>query len=246
MDPGNQEEGDRVARPANLCRLCPMNGGRPMSTIEPDTLQSSQPSPVYGEQPPQKSSNRGCWIGCGVVALIGLLICCGGIAYFGVKGPAFLANAVNEAMADQVRGQLAVEPNVQAQIGEIQSLEFDFTKTIENAQKASESGQEPKMAFRIQGTKGSGVVLIENDPSGPGGAGIKSGTLVMDDGTEYPLDMESIGPPSSTDMQINFDDMIDEGESASEDQPQAIEVAPIEVEPIDLEGAIPGGEADNR
>jgi hypothetical protein len=130
---------------------------------------------------------------------------------------------------------------VQQQIGDIQSLEFDFTKTIENAQKASESGEEPRMAFRIQGSKGSGVVLIENDPGSADGAGIKSGTLVMDDGTEYPLDMETIRSESATDLQIEFDDMIDEGQAES-----AAETEPIEIDAIDLEGAIPGGEAENR
>ena len=182
-----------------------------------------------------------------MVALIGLLVCCGGLAYFGAKGPALLSNMVNQAMAEQVRGQLEAEPNVQEQIGEIQTLEFDFTRTVENAQQSSEAGQEPKMAFRIQGSKGSGVVLIENDPSGPGGAGIKSGTLVMDDGTEYPLDTESIGAAVPTDLEINFDDMIDVGESESLDQP-AVEVdqpVEIDVEPIDLEGAIPGSETEN-
>jgi len=217
-----------------------------MSTHETDTLQHPQGSPVYAEEPPQKSKNRGCLIGCGVAALIGLLICCGGIAYFGVKGPAFLANAVNQAMAEQVRSQLSVEPNVQQQIGDIQSLEFDFTKTIENAQKASEAGEEPKMAFRIQGTKGSGVVLIENDAAGPNGAGIKSGTLVMDDGTEYPLDMEAIRSDAPTDLQIDFDDMIDEGQSESKAGAEATDTESIEIESIDLEGAIPGGEAENR
>ena len=186
--------------------------------------------PVYADGPPQKSSKKGCLIGCGIAGLIGLLVCCGGVAYFGIKGPAFIADAVNAAMAEQLQGQLASDPSVQEQIGEIQSLQFDFTKTIESAQKASEAGDEPRLAFRIQGSAGSGMVYIVQDKSAPNGVGIKSGTLVMDDGTEYPLNAGAVNDAAGG-LQINMDDIIDDGNAETQD------TGVIDIEAIDLDSA---------
>jgi len=206
-----------------------------MSMNQTDPFQATPTNPEYAEAPPQKSSNRGCLIGCGVAALVGLLICCGGVAYFAVRGPAFLANVVNEAMGAQIRQQLATEPSIQQRIGEIQSLEFDMTQTVENAQQASEAGEEPKMVFRIVGSNGSGIVLIEHDPAGPDGAGIKSGTLVMDDGTEYPLDIEAIKAAAPSDLPIDLDATIDDGQLES-----------LEIGPIDIEDAIQSSQGEDN
>lgn len=202
-----------------------------MSMPEDNPFKRTPSDSVTFDGPPQKSSKKGWMIGCGLVGLLGLLICCGGAAYLGIKGPAMLTGVMNEAMVGPLTEQLTNEPSVQDQIGEIQSLEFDLTQTMENAQKAGEAGQDPKIAFRIQGTNGSGVVLIQQDASGPGGAGIKSGTLIMDDGTEYPLDVGAIkaGPPGN--LQINLDDVIDDGQAEVTDGP--LEIGPIELNPAD-------------
>ena len=184
--------------------------------------------PTYVDGPPPQSSKKGCLIGCGIVGLIGLLVCCGGVAYFGVKGPAMLEGLVNESLATEFKPKLAADPSVQEQIGEIQSLEFDFTRTIENAQKASEPGSEPPMAFRIQGSAGSGIVYIVQDKSAPGGLGIKSGTLVMEDGTEYPLDVGAVNEAAPGGLQINLDDMIDDGNVEPQD-PGVIDIGPIDL-----------------
>ena len=184
--------------------------------------------PIYVDAPPQKSSKKGCLIGCGIAGFLGLLVCCGGAAYFGIKGPALIADAVNTAMAEQLQGKLSGDPSVQQQIGEIQSLEFDFTKMIEAAQKASEAGEEPPLAFRIQGSAGSGMVYIVQDKSVPNGVGIKSGKLVMDDGTEYPLDAGAVNEAASGGLQINLDDMIDDGNAETAD-PGIIDIGPIDL-----------------
>jgi hypothetical protein len=82
---------------------------------------------------------------------------------------------------------------------------------MEEAQKQG-AGGEPRMAFRIKGTNGQGYVMVVQDPSSPNGVGIKSGTLIMDDGTEFPLDMSAVrsAPPST--LEINMDDVITEGQ----------------------------------
>ena len=185
--------------------------------------------PIYVDGPPQKSSKKGCLIGCGIVGLIGMLVCCGGVAYFGVRGPAMLEGLVNESLAVDLQPKLAADPSVQEQIGEIQTLTFDFTKTIENAQKAAESGGDPPMAFRIQGSAGSGMVYIVQDKAAKGGLGIKSGTLVMDDGSEYPLDAGVVNEAAAGGLQINLDDMIDDGNVETQD-PGIIDIGPLDLD----------------
>lgn len=199
-----------------------------MSTIEDNPFKKSDDA-AFSQAPRQGSGTKKWLLGCGIVGLIGMLICCGGMVYFASKGPQFLSNAVNAAMAEQLRTQLASEPSVQQHIGQIEALEFDFTQTVENAQKAQGAGGEPRLAFKIRGSNGQGVVLVVQDGSGPGGAGIKSGTLVMDDGTEYPLDIEAMKSAGPSSLDINFDDAIDDGQTVPSGN------APAEVPPISLE-----------
>lgn len=210
-----------------------------MSMPEDNPFKRSPQDPVYVDGPPQSSSKKGCLIGCGIVGLLGLLVCCGGVAFFGIKGPGMLASVVDAAVAEELRSQLPSDPNVQQHIGEIKTLNFDFTKTIENAQKASEAGEETSMAFRIEGSNGSGVVLIVQDPSGPNGAGIKSGKLIMDDGSEYPLDMEAIraAPPGT--LEIELDEMFDDGQAEPAVPGDGNQIpADLEIAPIDLSGGV--------
>ena len=189
-----------------------------MSMPEDNPFKRSPQAPITYDSPPPKSSKKGWLIGCGIVGLLGLLVCCGGFAFLGIKGPAMISDAVNAAMAEELRGQLAVDPSVQQQIGDIQTLEFDFTKTIEAATKASEAGEEPNvMAFRVNGSNGSGVVVVRQDTSQPGRVGIKSAKLVMEDGTEYPLDLGAINAAPPGNLQINLDDVINDGQAESAD-----------------------------
>jgi hypothetical protein len=182
----------------------------PMSTQQDNPFKRNDDT-MFSEQAPRKSGKRTLLIGCGIFGLLGMLVCCGGVAYFAYQGPKLMAQAVNAAMAVQLQQQLAADPNVQQKIGTIESLEFDFTRMIEEAQKPG-AGGEPRMAFRIKGTNGQGYVMVVQDPSSPNGVGIKSGTLIMDDGTEFPLDMSAVrsAPPST--LEINMDDVITEGQ----------------------------------
>jgi len=198
-----------------------------MSMPEDNPFKKSDDA-IYVDGPPQQSSKKGCLIGCGIAGFLGLLVCCGGVAYFGVRAPAMIA--------EQVEGQLAADPSVQQQIGVIQSLELDVTTTFEQAQKASEAGEDPRLAFRIQGSAGSGMVYIVQDESVAGRLEIKSGTLVMDDGTEYPLDAGAVNEAAPGGLQINLDDMIDDGDVETKDP------GVIDIGPIDLNGAGQNGD----
>jgi hypothetical protein len=170
------------------------------------------------QAPPRSSGTRKILIGCGIFGFLGMLICCGGVAFFSYRAPAFMAQAVNAALGVQLQQQLASEPNIQQKIGTIQSLEFDFTRMIEEAQKSGGNG-EPRLAFRIKGTNGQGYVMVVQDPASPNGVGFKSCTLIMDDGTEVPLDMAAMNSAPPSTLEINLDDVVTEGQSEPQPQP---------------------------
>ncbi len=190
-----------------------------MSTIQDNPFKRSDDADF--SQAPPKNSNKKWLVGCGIVGLLGMLICCGGVAYFAYKGPQMLTDAVNAAMAGELQAQLSTDATVQDQLGEIESLEFDFAETQQSA--AQSGGGEPKLAFRVKGSKGEGVVLVVPDQSSGGSPKMKSGTLVMSDGTEYPLDLSS----GSGGMEVNMDDVIDDGDAPEE--------TPADAAPINLE-----------
>lgn len=197
-----------------------------MSTIQDNPFKRSDDAD-FSQTPPQKS-NRKWLVGCGIVGLLGMLICCGGVAYFAYKGPALLSDALNAAMAGELQAQLSTDANVQERIGEIESVSFDFNETAQ-AQQGAQPGSEPRLAFRVKGSKGEGVVLVVPDQSSGGSPRMKSGTLVMSDGTEYPLDLSA----GSEGAEISLDDVIDEGEAAQETE--ETEATPADSAPINLE-----------
>lgn len=192
---------------------------------------------MYQQPTRGSSSKKPLLIGCGIFAFLGLLICCGGIAYLVKTGPQWFSSIISSTLAPQIQSQVAADPNVQQRIGEIKSLEFDVNRYAENVQAASQSGSEPQFPFRVEGDLGSGMILvtIDQNPSAPGGVGIRSGRLVMDDGTEYPLDVGAIKAGAPGNLQINMDDLFDDGEVVSPDAGQG-DLGPIR---LNLEGDVP-------
>lgn len=151
-----------------------------------------------------------------------------------------LSNAVNKAIASQVRSSLVGEPNIESQIGKIESLEFDFTLTFEEAQKANQTGQEPPLVFRIRGSKGSGKILILQDPSGNDQLTIKSGTLIMQDGSEYPLEVEAVPStaPNNPDLSVSVSEVFgvtDSGEPKQDESTDPDEPERDSTDPADTD-----------
>lgn len=164
-----------------------------------------QVQPTYGQddfsQSPAKKSRKGLWIGCGLVALLVPLLCCGGIGMIGYYGL--------DVMGDMVRAEVENSPTVIEHFGEIESMSLDFSATAEEAQNI-QPGQGSPMVFDVQGSKGSGQIIIQQ--SG-GGQGIDAAVLVTSSGERYPIELAS-GPASELEdieaelNNLEFDDPI--------------------------------------
>lgn len=162
---------------------------------------------VYGDPPPKKSSAKFWLLGCGITGALGLLICCGGgtmMTKFGLT-----------VLAGEFQKQLEGNPVIVEHIGDIESMDMSWSDTIAGAQNADGGAEE--LAFKIQGTKGSGVVMVQQDKAGDG-TGMQSATLVMDDGSRFPIELGQ-GDGDSFDM----DEIFDEGEIPMEVAEPALE-----------------------
>ncbi|QDT06820.1 hypothetical protein K227x_52410 [Rubripirellula lacrimiformis] len=162
---------------------------------------------VYPDSPPKKSKAKFWLMGCGILGFVGLLVCCG--------GPLLMTQFGLSMLAGEFQKQLDGNPVIVEHIGEIESLSMNWSETIARAQNA-EGGSE-ELAFEISGTKGSGVVMIQQDQSGDG-TGMQSATLVMEDGTRYPIEFA----PSPTD-EIDMDSIFDEGEIPVSEEPIGVQ-----------------------
>ena len=141
-----------------------------MSTNPNDPFQN--PNAVGYEQAPPKKG-KGCLIGCLLIGLVGLLVCCGG-GYF-------LFSAGMSISGEALTAQIQDDPSIREHIGEIESASFSFSGTMEEAQSAQAEGGQPGAVFEIEGSKGSGRLII-SDNGGDGTA-----TLKLPDGSTYPV-----------------------------------------------------------
>ena len=87
--------------------------------------------------------------------------------------------------------------------------------TFTAAQQAEEAGDQTPLAFEVKGSKGEGQVLILQDQSGDG-TGIASATLVMPDGSRFPLDVDDDGE-DELEFDLEMGDLIDTGDAESND-----------------------------
>jgi predicted dehydrogenase len=130
--------------------------------------------PRFSPQPPKKS-RLWLWLllgGGGVLALM----CCGcfGLMLFGF-------NVIEEELTTQLRK----DPVVQERIGEVESVEFDFMKSIDETQK--EGGDDEALVFEIKGSKGSGTVIGRTETGPDGAERMTGGILRLPSGEEFQL-----------------------------------------------------------
>jgi hypothetical protein len=170
------------------------------------------------DQTPKKKSGKGCLIGCGIAGVLGLVLCCGGGAFF----VQFVLGALGEELARQVGGN----PAVVEHIGEIESMNVSLSATIEEAQKSGE--QNAGLIYEIKGSKGSGKLLVKDQ----GGEGLESVTLILSDGTRIPIELGA-GGPEIEEMDFELEDMIDTGDIDT-GETESIEIAVPDV-PVELE-----------
>ena len=83
---------------------------------------------------------------------------------------------------DTVAGHLSEEPVIGMQIGEIESIDFDIYATA-----SAQDGSGDVLVFRIEGTRGSGQVLVPSDGMDPS-TGPHPARLRMADGEVYEFD----------------------------------------------------------
>ncbi len=132
-------------------------------------------------QPQKKGSKAWIWIIgiIGVVGLVGAIACCGG-------GYA-LFNLGTGMLAEAFKQQLDGNPVIEEQIGQIESLEMNLSKTAQQGQNSN--GE--RIAFDIKGSKASGTILIKQDKSGDG-TGIESAELILADGSRFDVPLDSM------------------------------------------------------
>jgi hypothetical protein len=116
-------------------------------------------------------------IGVGVLALGGaaLGVCCCG-------GGALAFPALTQVVGDEVAKQVKDDPAIQEHIGDIEKITYNFTESME----ASADGDE-RMAFDVEGSKGSGLLIVEGANSG-NEIDVTYGELVMPDGGTFYLE----------------------------------------------------------
>ena len=108
-----------------------------------------QPPPGYGQfgPPPRKKSKAWIWVSIGVGACLLVFAGCGAVIFFGM-------NVGAQEMEDFFRD----DPQVRANIGEIQSCSTAFWATINHP-------NDNVFIYDIKGTKGEGQLIIEETDS---------------------------------------------------------------------------------
>lgn len=160
----------------------------------------------YAQSPTPKKRGKGCLIGCTIAGVLCLMVCCG--------GGLMVSRFVSTTIAAEYQRQLTGNPVIVERIGEIESVQINWSATIEEAQKAGQEG-ESRLVFDIKGDKSSGKVVVDPNQSGGSGVELGSAVLVMPDGSRHPIG--SAGPTGLEEMGldelgVNVDDLIDAGD----------------------------------
>lgn len=165
-----------------------------MSTGPDNTFNNPNDGNQFsGQQAPPKKSNTWVWV-LGVIGVVGLLtvmLCCGGLYFAYQKG--------TQVLGEQLKPELEGNAVIVEHIGEIESLQMNLTDLVAEVQKHQEenrSGDPPQLLFDIEGTKGSGKVTMNTNP----GSGRPTNVvLITEDGERHEIDL---GAP---DLDIEFE-----------------------------------------
>jgi hypothetical protein len=183
-----------------------------MSMSPNNPFEDPQNAQSFAQSPARPKGGKGCLIGCSIAGVLGVMVCCGGGVMLIFVGVSFLA--------DEYQRQLAGNPVIIEHIGDIESMEASWSATIEEAQKAGDQGTGAPVAFEVEGSKGSGTLLVEQDQSG-GGSMIKSATLILPDGTRIPIDVSVT--PSALEELDDLGELVDPGEIETPESTETLE-----------------------
>lgn len=165
-----------------------------MSNNPNNPFDTNQPNQGYAQSgPPPKKSNTWVWVLgiLGALGLLGALVCCGGMFFAYRAGTGMIAEAFKE--------QLSGNPVIDEHIGTIESMSMNLTATTEYGQSTPGA-----MAFDISGSKGSGTIVIRQQPGADGQPGIGSAELVMPDGSRHAIEIASEPASIDDDFQIDL------------------------------------------
>ncbi|MEX2176560.1 MAG: hypothetical protein WD872_19500 [Pirellulaceae bacterium] len=134
---------------------------------------------AFGQTPPPRRSSKWPWI-LGIIGIGGLLLCgcCGGTTYF------FYSFGTG-VMTEELKKEVAADPNVEQHLGEIQSLTIDLFASAEEAEKRGSSQQ--VLLIKAKGSKGSGEFIVEQSANPQPGAMFDKIDLRLPSGEEISI-----------------------------------------------------------
>ncbi|WP_417747487.1 cytochrome c oxidase assembly factor Coa1 family protein [Rosistilla oblonga] len=155
-------------------------------------MSSYTPEDAFSPEPPKSRTAIKIII---AVVLIGLgIICCGCLGMIAVSWMAY-GDSV-----ETIKGNRVVQQN----LGDVTTAEIDLQATGELA----ESGGQQQLVYRVEGTNGSGKVIVATGP-----AGLELKTLILEDGTEIDLQVQDERIPmefeiDSGELEIDTGDLV--------------------------------------
>lgn len=115
----------------------------------------------------EKSSGSSClfWtLGCAVVGVVMMFVCCGGIGYFGIN-----------LMTSEVQAELRDHPQIREHLGELSSVRLNLFKSMAH-------DGEDIWVYDLTGAKGKGEITIHHVTDESGDEAFHSATLRLSDG----------------------------------------------------------------
>jgi len=140
------------------------------------TSPASFAQPTYGQPnvPPPQKSKWWMWLlgGCGCSSIL-LVLCCGGVTYFGVsKGMGALGELVKKEVEDN--------EDIKANLGDDLSVTMNIMETA--SEQKARGGESNLIVFDAKGTEGEGQLIVQTSKDGQGGP-FNSIELKLPDGT---------------------------------------------------------------
>ena len=150
-----------------LRRVLAWQRHKELPVSRPDFSDASfRPATFDPFAPPPRRSRKGCWIAVIALCVVGV-VCCGGLPIL----VGFGLNLVTVEVADLLRDN----PKMQEHIGEIQTFEMDFSRSMLEE-------DEDTFHYRVKGTKGEGQIAVKHITNADGDEEILSAELRKSDG----------------------------------------------------------------
>ncbi len=109
------------------------------------------------------------------LALVGILVLCGG----GI----WLMNFGGDILSAEIETQLRDHPQIREHVGEIQSLDINWTRSLANE-------EEEVFVFDVEGTEAKGEITIESVTNDEGNEEVVWARLRLSSGETIELDLE--------------------------------------------------------